>query len=168
MLVEMGSITSSFRVFAIALASVDHIHAHTLSITLFSTYYHELSVLADRLPGVKNFQVTVSDTPAGIVFLRKVEPGPASRSYGIEVAKLAGLPPELIQRAREVLAEHQRAQQQLGSAMAAAEESPARVQLTMFTPLSQRIIDRLRAVEVEKLTPLEALNLLHDLKQSLN
>ena len=97
-----------------------------------------------------------------------MEPGAASRSYGIEVAKLAGLPPELIQRAREVLAEHQRAQQQLGSAMASAEESPARVQLTMFTPLSQRIIDRLRAVEVEKLTPLEALNLLHDLKQSLN
>src|SRR5438067_1368783 len=165
---EMGRGTSTFDGLALAWAAVEHIQAHTRAKTLFATHYHELTELADRLPGVKNFQVTVSDTPAGIVFLRKVEPGAASRSYGIEVAKLAGLPPELIQRAREVLAEHQRAQQQLGSAMASAEESPARVQLTMFTPLSQRIIDRLRAVEVEKLTPLEALNLLHDLKQSLN
>ena len=147
---------------------MEHIQAQSRAKTLFATHYHELTELAERLAGVKNFQVTVSDTPAGIVFLRKVEPGAASRSYGIEVAKLAGLPPQLISRAREVLAEHQRAQQQLGATMACADESPARVQLTMFTPLSQKIVDRLRAVEIEKLTPLEALNWLHELKQSLN
>src|SRR5437763_1040253 len=158
---EMGRGTSTFDGLALAWAAVEHIQAHTRAKTLFATHYHELTELADRLPGVKNFQVTVSDTPAGIVFLRKVEPGAASRSYGIEVAKLAGLPPALISRAREVLAEHQRAQQLLGATMASADESPARVQLTMFTPLSQKIVDRLRAVEIEKLTPLEALNLLH-------
>ena len=165
---EIGRGTSTFDGLALAWAAVEHIQAQTRAKTLFATHYHELTELAERLAGVKNFQVTVSDTPAGIVFLRKVEPGAASRSYGIEVAKLAGLPPALISRAREVLAEHQRAQQQLGATMASADESPARVQLTMFTPLSQKIVDRLRAVEVDKLTPLEALNLLHELKQSLN
>src|SRR5947207_13033435 len=113
---ELGRGTSTFDGLALAWASVEHIQAQTRAKTLFATHYHELTELAERLAGVKNFQVTVSDTPAGIVFLRKVEPGAASRSYGIEVAKLAGLPPQLISRAREVLAEHHRAQQQLGPA----------------------------------------------------
>jgi len=102
--------------------------------------------------------------------LRKVEPGAASRSYGIEVAKLAGLPPELIERAREVLAEHESAEHQLSAALSSSHpppDGPAEVQLRIFTPLSQQVIDRLTAAEVEKLTPLEALNLLAALKKQL-
>jgi DNA mismatch repair protein MutS len=160
---EIGRGTSTFDGLALAWAAVEHIQAETRAKTLFATHYHELTELAERLPGVKNFQVTVKDTPAGIVFLRKVEPGAASRSYGIEVARLAGMPPQLIRRAREVLAEQQRAQRNF------AGEGPGdKVQLTMFTPLSQKIVDRLSALELEKLSPLEALNLLHELKQDLN
>jgi len=84
---------------------VEYIHARTRAKTLFATHYFELTELAEQLSGVKNYHVSVKETGGGIVFLRKVEPGAADRSYGIEVAKLAGLPNEVIDRAREVLAE---------------------------------------------------------------
>ena len=81
--------------------------------TLFATHYFEFTELAERLSGVKNYHVSVKETAGGIVFLRKVEPGAADRSYGIEVAKLAGLPNEVIERAREVLAEHESAERRV-------------------------------------------------------
>ena len=117
---------------------------------------------------MKNYHVSVKEGGGGVVFLRKVEPGAADRSYGIEVAKLAGLPPEVIARAREVLAEHEDAEHRLTSELATDELQPAgAVQLTMFTPLSQKIVDKLREADLDRLTPLEALNLLHSLKQQL-
>jgi DNA mismatch repair protein MutS len=116
---------------------------------------------------VGNFRVSIKETPGGIVFLRKVEPGAADKSYGIEVARLAGLPAEVIARAREVLALHEGVERNAGAGIAAS--APAEtVQLSMFTPLSQQIVDRLRQLEVNKLTPLEALNLLSDLQKQLN
>jgi len=115
---------------------------------------------------VRNYHVSVKETGGGIVFLRKVEPGAADRSYGIEVAKLAGLPGEVIQRAREVLAEHESAEQQVtGHLSRGAEARPA--QLTIFTPLSQPVLERLRELELDRLTPLEALNLLAELKKQI-
>jgi len=167
---EIGRGTSTYDGLAIAWAAIEYIHAHTRAKTLFATHYHELTELAERLTGVKNFHVTVNDSPRGIVFLRKVEPGAASRSYGIEVAKLAGLPPELIARAREVLVEHESAEHQLSATLSSSQAQSAAgadVQLRIFTPLSQQVIDRLTAAEVEKLTPLEALNLLAALKKQL-
>jgi DNA mismatch repair protein MutS len=165
---EIGRGTATYDGLAIAWAAIEYVHARTRAKTLFATHYHELTELADRLSGVKNYHVSVKENAGGIVFLRKVEPGAADRSYGIEVAKLAGLPPEVIGRAREVLAEHETAEHRLSRELASDELQPGgAVQLTMFTPLSQKIVDQLRETDLDRLTPLEALNLLHALKQQV-
>jgi DNA mismatch repair protein MutS len=166
---EIGRGTSTYDGLAIAWAVVEFIHSTSRAKTLFATHYHELTEL-DRLPGVKNFHVSVKETGGGIVFLRKVEPGAADRSYGIEVAKLAGLPPEVVVRAREVLHEHENAEQQATahlSSKGGAHEAEPQMQLTMFTPLSQKIVDRLKAADLNNLTPLDALNLLNELKKQI-
>jgi len=165
---EVGRGTSTYDGLAIAWAAIEYLHARTRAKTLFATHYFELTELADQLSGVKNFHVSVKETGGGIVFLRKVEPGAADRSYGIEVAKLAGLPGEVIDRAREVLAEHESAERQLTGQLASDESRPApAAQLTIFTPISQPVLDRLREVDLNKLTPLEALNLLAELKKQI-
>ena len=110
---EVGRGTSTYDGLAIAWAAVEYLHARVRAKTLFATHYFELTELAEQLAGVKNYHVSVKETGGGIVFLRKVEPGAADRSYGIEVAKLAGLPNEVIARAREVLAEHESAEREL-------------------------------------------------------
>src|SRR6266480_4161079 len=160
---EIGRGTATYDGLAIAWAAVEYIHARTRAKTLFATHYFELTELAERLSGVKNYHVSVKETGGGIVFLRKVEPGAADRSYGIEVAKLAGLPHEVIERAREVLAEHESAEQEVTGHLSPGAEPPP-PQLTIFTPLSQPVLDKLREVDLNRLTPLEALNLLAELK----
>src|SRR5262249_1359535 len=118
--------------------------------------------------GVQNYHVSVKETGGGIVFLRKVEAGAADRSYGIGVAKLAGLPPEDIERAGEVLDEHASARQRLIAQRAQDGKPPhSPAALTMFTPLSQPVVERLRAVDLDRLTPLEALNHLAELKREV-
>jgi len=165
---EVGRGTSTYDGLAIAWAAVEYLHARTRAKTLFATHYFELTELADLLSGVKNFHVSVKETGGGVVFLRKVEPGAADRSYGIEVAKLAGLPNEVIERAREVLTEHENAERQLTGQLAADDARPApAAQLTIFTPISQPVLDKLREVDLDRLTPLEALNLLAELKQQI-
>ncbi len=163
---EVGRGTATYDGLAIAWAAVEYIHARTRAKTLFATHYFELTELAEQLSGVKNYHVAVKETGGGIVFLRKVEPGAADRSYGIEVAKLAGLPYEVIVRAREVLAEHENAERQVtGHLSPGADPLPA--QLTIFTPLSQPVLERLREVDLNRLTPIEALNLLAELKKQI-
>jgi DNA mismatch repair protein MutS len=164
---EVGRGTATYDGLAIAWAAIEYLHARTRAKTLFATHYHELTELADRLSGVKNYHVSVKETGGGIVFLRRVEPGAADRSYGIEVAKLAGLPPEVIERARQVLEEHETAEHQLTDELAEDEAGRSSVQLTMFTPLSEKIVERLRQADLDRLTPLEALNLLAELKEQL-
>ena len=162
---EIGRGTATYDGLAIAWAVVEYIHFTSRAKTLFATHYHELTEL-DRLEGIKNFHVSVKENAGGIVFLRKVEPGSADRSYGIEVAKLAGLPSEVVVRARDVLHEHESAEREATAHLAHGAGAPeTQVQLTMFTPVSQEIIDRLRATDINNLTPLEALNLLHELKR---
>jgi DNA mismatch repair protein MutS len=163
---EVGRGTATYDGLAIAWAAIEYLDARTRAKTLFATHYHELTELAERLPGVKNYHVAVKETGGGIVFLRRVEPGAADRSYGIEVAKLAGLPPEVVARAREVLAEHESAGRRLTGELE-ADEPTRSLQLTMFTPLSEKIVERLRAADLDRLTPLEALNLLAELKQQV-
>src|SRR5215471_5096155 len=164
---EIGRGTATYDGLAIAWAVIEFIHSTSRAKTLFATHYHELTEL-ERLDGVKNFHVSVKENAGGIVFLRKVEPGPADRSYGIEVAKLAGLPPDVIARAREVLHEHENAEHQATAHLSpGASDEHSSVQLTMFTPLSQQIVDRLKEADLNDLTPLEALNLLHALKQGM-
>jgi DNA mismatch repair protein MutS len=167
---EMGRGTATYDGLALAWATVEYIHAFTRAKTLFATHYHELTTLADQLPGVKNFRVTVKENAGGIVFLRKVEPGAADKSYGIEVAKLAGLPGDVIARAREVLKDHENTEEHASSLLSPAQHggSAPAAQLTIFTPLSQRIVDRLRDADLNSLTPLQALNLLHELRQQLD
>jgi DNA mismatch repair protein MutS len=166
---EVGRGTATYDGLAIAWAAVEYIHARLRAKTLFATHYFELTELAERLSGVKNYHVSVKETPGGIAFLRKVEPGAADRSYGIEVAKLAGLPNEVIERAREVLAEHESAEQRVTEQLASDESRPRPpAQLTIFTPLSQPVLEKLREVDLNRLTPLEALNLLAELKKQVD
>ncbi len=165
---EVGRGTSTYDGLAIAWAAIEYLHARTRAKTLFATHYFELTTLADQLSGVKNYHVSVKETGGGIAFLRKVEPGAADRSYGIEVAKLAGLPNEVIERAREVLSEHETAERQLTGHLAGDESRPALpAQLTIFTPISQPVLEKLREVDLNQLTPLEALNLLAELKKQI-
>ena len=161
---EVGRGTSTYDGLAIAWAAVEYLHARVRAKTLFATHYFELTDLAEQLSGVKNYHVSVKETGSGIAFLRKVEPGAADRSYGIEVAKLAGLPNEGVVRAREVLAEHEFAEQQ-ATAHLSPGSSPPPTQLTIFTPLSQPVLEKLRDVDLNRITPLEALNLLAELKK---
>jgi DNA mismatch repair protein MutS len=162
---EMGRGTATYDGLSLAWATVEYMHDRIGARTLFATHYHELTLLADRLERLKNLRVTVKETAGGIVFLHTVEAGPASKSYGIEVARLAGLPAGVIARAREVLKVHERTEtQQVREASPVATQQ---LQLTMFTPLSQRIVDRLGEVDVDGLTPREALNLLAELQREL-
>jgi DNA mismatch repair protein MutS len=164
---EVGRGTSTYDGLAIAWAAIEYLHARVRAKTLFATHYFELTELAEQLSGVKNYHVSVKETAGGIVFLRRVEAGAADRSYGIEVAKLAGLPNEVTERAREVLAEHEAAERQMSEHLTPGAEAPRASQLTIFTALSQPVVDRLRGVDLNQLTPLEALNLLAELKKEL-
>ncbi|PYV46668.1 MAG: DNA mismatch repair protein MutS [Acidobacteria bacterium] len=164
---EVGRGTSTYDGLAIAWAAIEYLDARVRAKTLFATHYFELTELAEQLSGVKNFHVSVKESGAGIVFLRKVEPGAADRSYGIEVGKLAGLPDEVVRRAREVLAEHENAELRLTAQLSDDSRSPRAAQLTIFTPLSQPVLERLRELDLNRLTPLEALNLLAELKQQV-
>jgi DNA mismatch repair protein MutS len=160
---EMGRGTATFDGLSLAWATVEYLHAETGARTLFATHYHELTMLAEKLPRVRNLRVGVKDTAAGIVFLHSIEPGAASKSYGIEVARLAGLPAAVIERARHVLRQHEKQERQ----SVQVETAPEPLQLTIFTPLSQRIVDRIESTDVNTLTPLQALNLLEELQNEL-
>ena len=165
---EVGRGTSTYDGLAIAWAAIEYIHANTRAKTLFATHYHELTELAERLSGVKNFHVTVKESGGNVVFLRKVVEGAADRSYGIEVAKLAGLPADVIRRAREVLSEHESAEQSAVTHLASGDSgSSGPMQLTIFTPLSQKVVDRIKETDLNAISPLEALNLLHELKRQM-
>jgi len=159
---EMGRGTATYDGLSLAWATLEHLHNETHARTLFATHYHELTLLAEQLPRLRNLRVSVRETPQGIVFLHTIEPGAASKSYGIDVARLAGLPQRVIVRARQVLRLHERAERQ-----ATAAELDAPMQLTIFTPLSQRVLDRLDTTDVNTLTPLQALNLLEELKNEV-
>ena len=167
---EMGRGTATYDGLSLAWATVEHLHEKIGARTLFATHYHELTLLEERLARLKNLRVTAKETAGGIVFLHTVEAGAASKSYGIEVARLAGLPGAVIARAREVLKLHERAEtQQVGAALArgVGEIAAPAMQMTMFTPLSQKIVDRLAEVDLDGLTPREALNLLAELQREL-
>ncbi len=159
---EMGRGTSTFDGLALAWATVEFLHARVGARTLFATHYHELTILAEQLSKLKNLRVAVKESSHGIVFLHSIEEGAANKSYGIDVARLAGLPPQVIQRARQVLKQHERAER-----LNVAAEAEAPLQMTMFTPLSQRVIDRLNETDINSLTPLQALNLLEELKTEI-
>jgi len=193
---EVGRGTATFDGLSIAWAVVEHLQKHTRARTLFATHYHELTELADLLPAVANVHVSVKETPNEIIFLRHVEPGSANKSYGIEVARLAGLPRSVIERAREVLKRHEQSEHQLSEKLTPGAEpdsallngsansidathaanssspngTPRRTghQEVLFTPLDREVLDKLRASDLDQLTPIEALNLLAQLKKQIS
>ena len=165
---EMGRGTATYDGLSLAWAAVEHLHDRVGARTLFATHYHELTLLEEKLARLKNLRVACRETPQGIVFLHQVESGAADRSYGIEVAKLAGLPRDVIARARAVLKMHEKAESaSVAAAGQAAQVAPAPMQMTIFTPLSQRVVDRVRELDVDRMTPMEALQLLAELKREI-
>ena len=167
---EVGRGTATFDGLSIAWAVVEHLQKNIRARTLFATHYHELTELAELLPTVKNIHVSVKETPNEIIFLRRVEPGSADKSYGIEVARLAGLPRAVIERAREVLKRHEQSEHELSETLSPGASEPGHSngnQSLLFTPLDRAVLERLRAANLDDLKPLDALNLLADLKKQI-
>lgn len=162
---EIGRGTSTYDGLALAWAVVEHIHQRIRARTLFATHYHELTELADQLEGVRNLHVSVKEAGDQIIFLRRVEPGRADRSYGIEVARLAGLPPGVIERAREILNLHEKTEHAVTEELTPRPAGPMQIQL--FEPVNYNIAERIRQVKVNELRPIEALQLLEDLQREL-
>ncbi len=158
---EIGRGTSTFDGMSIARAVLEHCAGKLKAKTLFATHYHELTSLEQELPGVKNYNVAVHARGEDIVFLRKIVPGGADRSYGIEVAKLAGLPETVLKRAREILRE-------LESQSAQPRPTPPQEDQVSLEAIAETVVaDILRRTQVDALSPLEALNLLYELKAKL-
>ena len=157
---EIGRGTATYDGLALAWAVVEHIHARTRAKTLFATHYHELTELAEQLDGVRNLSVSVKEAGDRIIFLRKVEPGKADRSYGIEVARLAGLPLRVIERANEVLRLHERTEHVVTEELSPAPAPAQPVQIQLFEPLNYGIAERIRNLNIDELRPVEALRLL--------
>jgi len=163
---EIGRGTATYDGLSLAWAVVEHISATTRAKTLFATHYHELTELAEALPGVRNLQVAVKEAGDRIIFLRRVEPGKADRSYGIEVARLAGLPGSVIERAREVLKLHERTEHRAVEQLAPkAEAGP--IQIRLFEPGSDEIKQKVRALKIDEMRPVDALRFLEELQREL-
>jgi DNA mismatch repair protein MutS len=167
---EVGRGTATFDGLSIAWAVVEHLQRNTRARTLFATHYHELTELADLLPAVKNVHVSVKETPNEIIFLRRVEPGSADKSYGIEVARLAGLPRTVIERAREVLKRHEQSEHELSETLTpgAHDANGNGSQPVLFTALDRAVIEKLKEANLDELKPIEALNLLAELKKQVS
>ena len=149
----------------------EHLHEQIAAKTIFATHYHELTQLGDLLHGVKNMNVAVREAGEDIVFLRRLEAGGADRSYGIQVARLAGLPQLIIHRALELLAElegtHSGGGDGLGRRGAYRPGSTSNLDQIPLFPAEHPVIKRLRDLEPDAVTPLEALNLLHEVQGEL-
>jgi DNA mismatch repair protein MutS len=194
---EIGRGTATFDGLSIAWAVAEYLHdsGEHAAKTLFATHYHELTELAERLPGAQNYQITAAERDGEVVFLHKLERGSASKSYGIEVARLAGMPPSVLARARDVLSRLERyeldvfaeVEQENEKAAAAGEnweewamdEAGLRnaakrarqrrisMQATLFDATNQSLLDELRGLEVESLSPEEARNLLQEMRKRM-
>jgi DNA mismatch repair protein MutS len=171
---EIGRGTSTYDGVSIAWAVSEHLHERIGCKTIFATHYHELVQLADELVAVRNYNVAVREVGDQILFLHRLQPGGADRSYGIEVGRLAGLPAPVIERAREVLAllegeaEHLVPGLAFGALVnhrAPIPASPAGEQLALFATSPHEVVDRLQRVDVNTLTPLAALQLVAELAE---
>ena len=158
---EIGRGTSTFDGMSIARAVLEHCAEKLKAKTLFATHYHELTALEQTLPNVRNYNIAVRARGEDIIFLRKIVPGGADRSYGIEVAKLAGLPDSVLKRARAILEE---LESQSGRPVPAAAPDD---QLSLSAMAESETADIIRRTQVDSLSPLEALNLLYELKKRL-
>jgi len=160
---EVGRGTSTFDGLAIAWAVAEYLHDQTRAKVLFATHFHELTDLARERPRVKNLSMAVREWGAEVIFLRRVIEQPSSRSYGIEVARLAGIPDSIISRAREILANLEQGELDEAGMPRIAHDRRATTpppQLGLFSPRDEHVIDEIRALDVERMTPMDALNAL--------
>ena len=172
---ELGRGTSTYDGISIAWAIVEYIHenpkAHAR--TLFATHYHELNEMEKLFPRIKNWNVSVREVNGRVVFLRKLQRGGSEHSFGIHVARLAGMPQSIVKRAESILADLEKAGAQAGTSVPRAESNTQReegMQLSFFQlddPVLSQIRDTLLNLDVNNLTPLEALNKLNDIKRIL-
>ena len=167
---EVGRGTSTFDGLSIAWSVVEYLHRQNKVKTLFATHYHELTELAQLSPGVKNYHVTVKELGNEIVFLRRVERGSANKSYGIEVAKLAGLPQMVVQRAREILQGHEKGEHEIKDQLTRhyqtrKVDSQEQEKLPMIA--NHHVLEELRHMDPEQMTPMQALEVVHRLKSKL-
>ncbi|MDR4503684.1 MAG: DNA mismatch repair protein MutS [Candidatus Scalindua sp.] len=171
---EVGRGTSTFDGVSIAWALTEYIYEHLKSRTLFATHYHELTELALLFPGIKNYNIAVREWEEEIIFLRKIIEGGADKSYGIHVARLAGMPKEVIQRAKVILGNLEAETLDINGKpkFATLDRSKKKskmqpIQLPLFNPSENQIIEELKSLDISKTTPLDALNTLHKLKERL-
>ena len=167
---EIGRGTSTYDGLSIAWAVAEHL-AKIECKTLFATHYHHLNELAKHVPTVKNYRVAVKEQGDQVIWLRKLVPGGTDRSYGIQVARMAGIPPEVITRAKDVLKELERggagATRDLASGETDMTPKKAKLQLTMFEAEKHPVLEELEELDITSLTPVEALMKLDDLKRRL-
>ena len=165
---EVGRGTSTFDGLSIAWAVTEHIHNHSpvAARTIFATHYHELTELAKFLPRVKNYNVAVKEWGDEIVFLRKIVAGGCDDSYGIQVARLAGIPKPVLERSKEILAELESGEISYHKPPR-INSTPDSYQLNIFLPKDSKVAEELRKLDPDKLTPIEALNKLSELKKQL-
>jgi DNA mismatch repair protein MutS len=166
---EIGRGTSTYDGIAIAWAVAEHLHdREPLAKTLFATHYYELTALARQRPRIRNYSVAVREWNDQVIFLRRIVAGPANRSYGVEVARLAGLPASVVERARSLLATLERGELLSEQGRGApAGPAAAGTQLGLFAPRPSAVEARLRGIDVTRMTPLEALNELHALVEAV-
>jgi DNA mismatch repair protein MutS len=166
---EVGRGTATFDGLSLAWAIIEYLHDNPArsGITLFATHYHEVTDLAKTKSRVANSNVAVKEWNEQIIFLRKVVEGAADKSYGIQVAKLAGIPQSVIERAREILDTLERKERDVVEETRRRGPAPATRQLGLFSSREQGIIDALREIDLNALTPIEAMNRLYELKKTL-
>jgi len=168
---EVGRGTSTFDGISIAWALTEYIHNRIGAKTIFATHYHELNELADIYPRIKNLKVEVREYGDKVIFLHKVEPGFADHSYGIQVAQMAGLPDEVTERAKKILHNLEGSELTLHDDSATEKKkrkgriAPSEMQLTLFEMRDDPLREEIKDIDVEKITPLEALQKLADLKK---
>jgi DNA mismatch repair protein MutS len=163
---EVGRGTSTYDGLSLAWAITEYLHEHfaVSPKTLFATHYHELNLMAQQYERVRNWRVEVEEWGDRVVFLHRIAPGETDRSYGVEVARLAGLPPAVVERARQLLPTWE-AQLRAGEPASPPPLSAPLVQLTLFESNTQRVADALLALDIEHLTPREALNKLFEIRE---
>lgn len=173
---ELGRGTSTYDGISIAWAIVEYLHEHprAQARTLFATHYHELNEMEKNFPRIRNFNVSVKEVDGKIIFLRKLEPGGSEHSFGIHVAEIAGMPRSIVKRANVILKELETDNAQVGGVGKAAverlDQSREGVQLSFFQlddPVLTQIRDEILGLDVNNLTPVEALNKLNDIKKIL-
>ena len=162
---EIGRGTSTYDGVAIAWAVTEHLHDRVGCKTMFATHYHELMQLPERLQHARNYNVAVRETGDTVVFLHRLEPGGTDRSYGIHVAQLAGLPDGVVRRAREILGTLEGEHRMVPGAPPEALRDPGQLALFTEPPTPDPMVEELRLIDVNALTPLEALNRLAEFKR---